>query len=103
MIALIEWIVPVISISCFALAIFFSIQLSKEASGEKYWFFFIIAAIGFALAHVLNVLSFFMILPKDPAYFLMEIGQIVGAASLAYACFGLFSQMKKIRQHLDEE
>lgn len=98
---MIEWIAPVLSIASFLVAIYFAVLLSKESSGERYWFFFVVAAVGFGLAHVLNVLSFFMILPSQPAYFLMEVGQIAGAASLAYACFGLYRQMKKVRERIE--
>lgn len=93
----IETILVILSTLSFLAAIFFSYRLSQETKGEKYWVFFIIAAFGFGLAHLAskNILP---VLSIGDSFILQEIGEIIGAFSLAYATFGLYSSMKKIRE-----
>ena len=83
-------------------AIVFSFLLSRESGGEKYWVFFLLSAIGFAVSHFASV-GFFVFLPSDSESFVARVGQLVGAFSFAYACFGLFASMKKIRKKMSGE
>ena len=77
-------------------AIYYSALLSKETKGEKYWVFFLIAALAFGVLHILSKLGTETAAPR-------EIAEIVGAFSLAYACFGLYTSMKKFRQKVGKE
>ena len=86
----------------FLAAIFFSYKLSKETGGEKYWVFFVIAAISFSVAHIANKGSLFGF-SSETLFVIREIGEIVGAFSMAYAAFGLYSSMKKIREEMSKE
>ena len=97
-----ELVLAVISTVFFLAAIFFSYKLSKESGGEKYWVFFVIAAIGFSVAHFASN-GFFLNISTESFFVIREIGEIVGAFSFAYAAFGLYSSMKKIREKMSKE
>jgi len=97
-----ELVLAVISTVFFLAAIFFSYKLSKETGGEKYWIFFVIAAIGFSVADLASI-GFFLNISSEAFFAIREIGEIVGAFSLAYATFGLYSSMKKIREKMSKE
>jgi len=86
----------------FLAAVYFSFRLSREVEGEPYWAFFIIAALGFGLAHSVSSSVVSFPLDDQTLFVLHEGGEIIGAFSLAYACYGLYSAMKKIRQKLSE-
>ncbi len=97
-----ELVLSVISTLFFLAAIFFSYKLSKEIGGEKYWIFFVIAAISFSVAH-LATKGFLLNLSSETFFVIREVGEIAGAFSLAYATFGLYSSMKKIREKISKE
>lgn len=84
------------------LAIWFSYKLSKETGGEKYWVFFLVAAISFSVAHFSSK-GFFINYSSETLFLIQELGEIVGSFSLAYAAYGLYSSMKKIRQKIGSE
>ena len=77
-------------------AIFFSLKLSRETKGEKYWIFFVFSALGFGLSHLSGKLG-------QNFFGLQEAGEITGAFSLAYACYGLYTSMKRIREKVGKE
>ena len=97
-----ELALSVISTLFFLAAIFFSYKLSKETGGEKYWLFLVIAAISFSVAH-LAAKGFLLNLSSGTFFLLRETGEIVGAFSMAYAAFGLYTSMKKIREKTSKE
>lgn len=86
----------VLSSVFFLAAVYFSAMLSRETKGEKYWFFFLIAAVAFGAVHVVSKMAF---LGLD----LQEILEIIGAFSLAYACFGLYDSMRKFRKKMGND
>jgi hypothetical protein len=91
------------STALFVLAIFFSLMLSRETKGEKYWFFFVITAFSMAVFHFVRHPWAFAFLFPTTIDLIQEIAEIVGAASLAFACFGLYISMKKIREKVGAE
>ncbi|GEM_PF-3490623 len=97
-----ELVLSVISTVFFLGAIFFSYKLSKESGGEKYWVFLVIASASFGLAH-LAAKGFLLNLSSETFFVVREIGEIVGAFSLAYATYGLYSSMKKIREKISKD
>jgi hypothetical protein len=92
----------VLSSIFFVAAILFSCKLSRETKGEKYWFFFVVSALGFGLSH-LAAKGFLFGFSFEHSFIVHELGEIIGAFSLAYATFGLYSSMKKIRERMSEE
>lgn len=91
-----ETILVVISTVFFLAAVYFSALLSRETKGEKYWVFFLIASFAFGGVHIVS--KFGVI-----GFGLQEIFEIIGAFSLAYACFGLYDSMKKFRKKMGSE
>ena len=91
-----EMIMVALSTIFIIAAIFFSIMLSRETKGEKYWIFFVFSALGFGLSHLSGKLG-------QNFFGLQEAGEIIGAFSLAYACYGLYTSMKKIREKVGKE
>ncbi len=97
-----ELLWSILSSIFFIAAVFFSYKLSKETKGEKYWIFFMVSAVSFGLSH-LAAKGFLFGIPLESLFVVRELGEIVGAFSLAYATFGLYSSMKKIRNKMSEE
>lgn len=97
-----EAILTVVSTIFFLAAIFFSYKLSKETGGEKYWVFFVIAVISFGVAHIANK-GFLFGFSSETLFVVREMGEIVGAFSMAYATFGLYRSMKRIREEMSKE
>lgn len=96
-----ELVLSILSTAFFLGAIYFSFALSKETGGDKYWFFFLVAALAFAVAHLAS--KDFLVFSSETKFVVREIAEIVGAFSLAYATFGLYSSMKKIREKIGKE
>ncbi len=82
-------------------AIYYSFMLSKETSGAKYWIFFLIASVMFGIAHLAS--KDFMGFSSETQFVVKEVAEIAGAFSLAYATYGLYSSMKKIREKIGKE
>lgn len=98
---LLENIITSLSTFFFIAAIIFSFKLSRETGGEKYWVFFLISAIAFGIAHLVRqVPNFFL---GNNVFLIAESSEIIGAFSLAYACYGLWTSMKKIRETVGKE
>lgn len=83
----------------FGAALFLTLKLSREIKGEHYWIFFSIAVIGFATTHFATVPGF-LGLESSVLDTLHELGEIIGAFSLAYASYGLYSSLKHVRKRL---
>lgn len=82
-------------------AIYYSFMLSKETSGAKYWVFFLVAALMFAVAHLAS--KDFLGIASETQFVVKEVAEITGMFSLAYATFGLYSSMKKIREKIGKD
>ncbi len=85
----------------FVAALYFSFKLAREVKGEHYWLFFSFSILGFAITHFATIPN---LLGLDSVTLdtLHEVGEIVGAFALAYASFGLYSSLKKVRKRLAE-
>lgn len=94
-------LLTIVSSLFFVAALFFSVLLSKETGGDKYWVFLVIAVLGFGIAHLADKEILFFVGTNGNT--LREIGEIMGAFSLAYAAFGLYYSMKKIREQIGGE
>lgn len=98
---MIELLLTVLSSIFFLAAVYFSFALSKETGGAKYWVFFLIASLAFATAHFIS--KEFLAFSSEIEFVVKEVAEIVGAFSLAYATYGLYSSMKKIREKVGKE
>ncbi len=96
-------IMTIVSTVLFILAVFFAIKLSKETRGEKYWFFLLVATVSMAVFHIVRHPWAASALSSEVANIIIEIAEIVGAFSMAYAAFGLYSSMKRIREKISKE
>ena len=94
-----ETVLVALSTAFFIGAIYFSAMLSKETGNEKYWVFLIISAVGFGISHLAAKAVFFNF-GAETALIIREIGEIIGAFSLAYATFGLYTSMRRIRKKI---
>ena len=83
-------------------AVVFAFLLSKETRGEKYWVFFLVAAMSFLVAHI-SAKGFLLGFSSSDLFLVQEIAEIVGGFSLAYATFGLYASMKRIRERTSKE
>ncbi len=84
----------------FLIAVYYTFRLSEETKGEKYWAFFLIAALSLGVHQWIGLFFESHLLSRDAAILIGEVGAIVGALSLAYASYGLFSSMKRIREKM---
>ncbi len=98
---ILESVLTVLSSVFFLGAIYFSFALSKETGNAKYWVFFLLASVAFFVAHLSakDVLG----LEPETGFVVKELSEIAGAFSLAYATFGLYSSMKKVREKIGSE
>ncbi len=96
-----ELVLAVLSTLFFFGAIYFSFALSKETGGDKYWVFLLIASVAFTVSHLSS--KGFLPLSLENGFVLKEAGEVVGAFSLAYATYGLWSSMKKIRERVGKD
>lgn len=87
----------------FLVAVYYTYRLSEETKGEKYWAFFLIAALGLGVHEWISIFIDAHLVARNSAIILGEAGAIIGALSLAYASFGLYSYMKKVREKLQEK
>ena len=96
-------ILTVISTISFIAALYFAYMLSKETKGEKYWVLFLISAVAFTISHILRHPELPVFFSESAREVLIEIMEVAGAFSFAYACYGLYSSMKRIRKKISEE
>jgi len=78
----------------FIAAVVFSFLLSRETGGEKFWVFFFISALAFGASFFSENVLFSQPLAGQVKLF----AQTIGSFSFAYAAYGLYSSMKKIRE-----
>ncbi len=96
-----EIILTITSTLFFLAAVYYSFMLSKETGVAKYWLFFLIASVMFGIAHLAS--EDFVGFSSETQFVAKEVAEIAGAFSLAYATYGLYSSMKKIRKKIGKE
>ena len=83
----------------FLCAVVFSFLLSRETKGEKFWVFFFISALAFGIGFFSENFLF-----QPPfAGQVKLLAQTIGSFSFAYAAWGLYSSMKRIREKMSME
>ncbi len=82
----------------FIVAIYFAFRLSEETRGEKYWFYFLVAAVALGLHKWIEIPFELAVIRHDAFVAVQEAAAIVGALSFAYASRGLYKYMRRIRE-----
>ncbi|MBI4361316.1 hypothetical protein HY572_06110 [Candidatus Micrarchaeota archaeon] len=85
----------------FLAAVYYTYRLSQETKGEKYWTFFLVAALALAMPYWLSVPHDLNLIPTGTTTAIGEVAAIAGALSLAYASHGLYQTMKRIRKRVE--
>lgn len=96
------WILVILSSIIFFFSSYFAIKLYRETDRELYWFFLVIAAFAFTFHSWVYMPYRFNIIDYETFYLMMNTGEIVGGFSLAYAAFGLYNSMRKIRKRVSQ-
>ncbi len=81
-------------------AVVFTFKLWEETRGERYWLFFLVSALGMLVHHSIVIPMSMGLVSESDANLLSFGGELVGALSLAYASFGLWSSMRHIRKRV---
>ncbi len=89
-----------VSIS-FLAAIYFSVKLSRETKYERYWLAIALAAFLLAIHHWLALPWEFHLISESILHNLEQFTALFGASLFAYAVYGLYSSMKRIREKLE--
>ncbi|MBI2676219.1 MAG: hypothetical protein HYX24_07205 [Candidatus Aenigmarchaeota archaeon] len=85
----------------FIVAIFFTYRLAKETKWERYWVFFLISALAMGIYHfAIEIPGELGYIPESAYYPAREVSEAVWAFGLAYASYGIYKSMRKIRKKL---
>ncbi len=86
----------------YVVALFCACRLSRETGNERYWFFFVVAALGLGIHQWIKIPQYLGIIGPDTAYrAIRELAEIVGALAFAYASYGLCTSMRAIRRKME--
>lgn len=80
--------------------VYYAFGLSKETKNEKYWLISAISAIFLATHQGTMIPWEFHIITDNVRFVIQQISVIIGAVLFAYAIYGLFTSMKKIKQKM---
>ncbi len=84
----------------FIVAIYYAYRLYGETRGEKYWAHFLLAALAFGIHEWAVIPVELHWISAEIGILVEEIAAIVGALAFAYASYGIYSSMKRIREHM---
>ena len=84
----------------FLVVVYYAFKLSKETKNEKYWLVLAISAIFLAIHQWTMIPWEFHIITDDVRFIIQQISVIMGAILFAYAIYGLFISMRKIREKM---
>lgn len=85
----------------FLVAVYYTYRLSQETKGEKYWSYFLIAALLFGFHYWAELPLVLGLISKATQTLLVEFAAILGALSLAHASRGLYRTLRRIRQRVE--
>lgn len=91
----------IIAIIGFLVAGYYTIRLALETKGEKYWYFFAVAAFAMALHQIIDLISTYGFLINLHSFPLSLILHIVSGVSMGYASYGIVKIMVKIRKRIE--
>lgn len=84
-------------------AIYFALKLSRETGNERYWVALVISALSLGIHQLFMIFNFYEIVEIDYAMGVEGVTGLVAAFSFAYATYGLYASMKRIRERLSRE
>lgn len=99
--ALLTSILFLIAIIGFIVAGYYTTKLAIETKGEKYWYFFAIAAFTMALHQITDLLAELNIITELHDTPVSLILHIIAGLSMAYASYGIVTSMIKIRKKIE--
>lgn len=84
----------------FLVVVYYALRLSKETENEKHWLVLALSAIFLAMDHWALIPWELHLITDDARFVIQQASAIIGAALFAYAIYGLFTSMKKIREKM---
>ena len=90
-----------IAIIGFAIAGYYTIKLALETKGEKYWYFFAIAAFAMAIHQITDLLAELGVIGEIHDTPISLILHIIAGVSMGYAAYGIVKTMVKIRKKVE--
>lgn len=84
----------------FVAAIYFTLKLSRETGNERYWVALVVTALSFGIHQWFMVFNFYNIVEMEYAMAVEGVTGLVGAFSFAYATYGLYASIKRVRKRL---
>jgi uncharacterized membrane-anchored protein len=84
----------------FLVVVYYAFRLSKETKNEKYWLVLAISAIFLAIHQWTMIPWELHVITNDVRFVIQQISVIIGAVLFAYAIYGLFTSMKRIREKM---
>lgn len=85
----------------FLVVVFFAFKLSRETKNEKYWLILAISAIFLAVHQWAMVPWELHLITTEVKFVVQEVSVIIGAILFAFAVYGLYDSMKKIRRKME--
>lgn len=86
----------------FLAAIYFAYQLSSETKVGRYWVSFLAAAIGLGAYQWMKFVHLFYPVSHEIHQIIIEIGILIGAASMTYGLYGIQKSVKQIKTKTEE-
>lgn len=84
----------------FIIVVYYAFRLSKETRNDKNWLVLAVSAVFLAMHQWTMIPWEFHIITNDVRFAIQQISVIIGAVLFAYAIYGLFTSMKKIREKM---
>ncbi len=84
----------------FLVVVYYAFKLSKETKNEKYWLALVISATFLAIHQWAMIPWDLHIITDNVRFVIQQISVIIGSVLFAYAIYGLFTSMKKIREKM---
>ncbi len=84
----------------FLVAIYFAYKLWRETRGERYWPYFLVSAVALGVREWAVIPVDLHLISRSTGILIVEASAIVGGLAFAYASYGLYASMKRIREHL---
>jgi len=99
--AILNSILFLIAIVGFIIAGYYTTKLALETKGEKYWYFFAIAAFAMAMHQIIDFLVEVGLINELHDTPVSLILHIIAGLSMGYAAYGLVKTMINIRKKIE--
>lgn len=85
----------------FFVALYYAFKLSKETQNEKYWLSLAISALFLTLHEWIEIPWILHIVSDNAKAIMKHSTAFIGSILFAYAMYGLYTSMKKIKEKLE--